>query len=545
MIALRRRYTRTIATRYRKWAIGAALAIALGGGAIYYSALTVFRKMDPYIREQAILYLRDHFSADLEIASLEITLPTTSKFKLWLTKGAGAVAAVHGRDIKLRRRGRSAEPPVMAMRSFSFEADLGRLFDPVKRVQAVAIEGLEVNVPPKGDRAFGPAAGTPAAATPEAAVRTAPQVLFEEIRINGAHLVLRPKDAKKRPFEFQIGKLLLRSVQMGQPMQYTASLENPLPPGHVESSGTFGPWSKEEPGATALEGSYVFSKADLGVFAPIGGTLESQGKFQGTLAEIHAKGEAVVPAFYLKMAGNRMPLRASFTVTVDGTNGNTILEPVQARLANSAFTTSGSVLKHEYAARRSIDLRVNMPAGRIEDFLRLVMKGNDPLLTGQLRLLANISIPPLAGKVIEKLHLKGTFDITGGQFQKSTIQNKLDELSRRGQGDPKNEAIDSVVSHMTGEFTLANQLVRFSRLGFGVPGADVDLHGDYDLLRETIDFRGALKLDATVSQTQTGWKRIVLKPVDPFFRKNGAGTFLKIRISGTRSAPSFGLDRGK
>ena len=41
----------------------------------------------------------------------------------------------------------------------------------------------------------------------------------------------------------------------------------------------------------------------------------------------------------------------------------------------------------------------------------------------------------------------------------------------------------------------------------------------------------------------TGWKHWLLKPVDPFFSKNGAGTFLKIKVVGNSKAPKFGLDR--
>jgi hypothetical protein len=33
-----------------------------------------------------------------------------------------------------------------------------------------------------------------------------------------------------------------------------------------------------------------------------------------------------------------------------------------------------------------------------------------------------------------------------------------------------------------------------------------------------------------------------LKAVDPFFKKDGAGTVLPIRITGTREHPSFGLE---
>jgi hypothetical protein len=38
------------------------------------------------------------------------------------------------------------------------------------------------------------------------------------------------------------------------------------------------------------------------------------------------------------------------------------------------------------------------------------------------------------------------------------------------------------------------------------------------------------------------WKSLLLKPVDPFFKKNGAGAEIPVKISGTKSAPKFGLD---
>jgi hypothetical protein len=54
-----------------------------------------------------------------------------------------------------------------------------------------------------------------------------------------------------------------------------------------------------------------------------------------------------------------------------------------------------------------------------------------------------------------------------------------------------------------------------------------------------------VRLQAKVSQTMTGWKRIALKPVDPFFSKDGSGTLLPIKVVGTREQPQFGLDRKK
>jgi hypothetical protein len=52
-------------------------------------------------------------------------------------------------------------------------------------------------------------------------------------------------------------------------------------------------------------------------------------------------------------------------------------------------------------------------------------------------------------------------------------------------------------------------------------------------------------MDAKISETQTGVKRLLLKVVDPLFRKKGGGSEVPIRVSGPRSNPSFGLDKGR
>jgi hypothetical protein len=39
-----------------------------------------------------------------------------------------------------------------------------------------------------------------------------------------------------------------------------------------------------------------------------------------------------------------------------------------------------------------------------------------------------------------------------------------------------------------------------------------------------------------------GWKGKLLTPLDPFFSKNGAGTDIPIKITGTKANPHFGLN---
>ena len=185
-----------------------------------------------------------------------------------------------------------------------------------------------------------------------------------------------------------------------------------------------------------------------------------------------------------------------------------------------------------------------MPKGNLRDLLTLAMKG-PPFMEGRIRLNTKIDIPPLSGKVANKLRLDGNFDISQARFLQSKIQEQIDTLSRRGQGKPKDPGIVEVPSGLAGSFKLASGAISFSSLSFAVPGAGVDLAGAYDLKKDDIDFHGTLKLKANVSETMTGWKRWVLKPVDPFFAKQGAGTLLHIQVTGTSKKPEFGRDHGK
>ncbi len=185
-----------------------------------------------------------------------------------------------------------------------------------------------------------------------------------------------------------------------------------------------------------------------------------------------------------------------------------------------------------------------MPNGNLTDLLRLAMRSS-PIMEGQIALKSKIVIPPLTSKVKEKLRLDGQFSISSGKFLRPEIQSKIDSLSRRGQGQPKNEEITQVFSRMVGDFRMDNQTIAFRSLTFDTPGAGVKLAGTYNLAEDTMDFRGSLGLQAKVSQTMTGWKRWALKPADPFFTKNGVGTFLRIRIDGSSKSPNFGLDHGK
>ncbi|HYR86300.1 MAG TPA: hypothetical protein VE422_19585 [Terriglobia bacterium] len=529
--------------RKRNWLIGIGLFAAVGITALFVAAYVLAQRSEPYIRQQAILYLQERFDSEVELAGLRVSLPKVSPLKLLLQHGHDTTAVVEGEDIAVYHKGLRNVPPMFLMKNFRFEVDLGSLFDVPKRVRRVTLDGMKINIPPKGE---GPELSGPDEKKPKGLYDKPeePGVIIEEVFIMNSVLTILPKNKDKKPLRFDLHRVMLESAGTNVAMKYNAALTNAKPPGEILSEGTFGPWVTDEPGDTPLAGEYDFDNADLGVFKGIAGILESTGRFEGTLSSIAVRGQATVPNFRLKKAGNPVPLSTRFEVLVDGTNGNTILKPVTGTLGKTSFTTSGAVIKRETDAHRSVSLDVTMPKGNLRDLLRLAMKG-DPFMEGRVSLKTKIDIPPLTGTVREKLLLDGQFEISEARFLKSRIQDRIDSLSRRGRGQPTNMEIDAVLSGMAGVFKLENEMVTFHSLSFGVPGAGVDLAGTYDLESEALDFHGTLKLQAKVSQTMTGWKRWVLKPVDPFFSKQGAGTLLRIQVVGTAKKPDFGRDRGK
>ncbi len=512
---------------------GFAALVAL----LFVTAQSLARKIQPELRNRVVAYLEQRFDSRVVLGDLQIEIPKVSPLGLLIRGGRGTIAHVEGRHLVMHYHGRQDVPPLFSVDLFAFDLDLGMLRQSQPHVPHVTLEGMTIALPPKSQNAD---EANNRLSIPKSSASNA---VIDALDISRARLLILPNRPDAQPLDFALESVQLTSAGVNQRLEYQASMTNPRPPGKIRSRGTFGPWNSESPGDTPLEGDYDFSNANLGVFPAIAGRLHSVGHFVGSLSAVRARGEATVPDFRLKSSGNPVPLKAEYDVLVDGMNGNTILQPVHARLANTEFETSGGIIKHEGARRRAIDLKVTMNNGHIEDLLLLAVKGK-PFMSGFIHMNAQISVPPLSGTVKEDLFLAGTFDIAHGEFLRDQIQDKIDELSRRGQGRPTDHTVDNVFSRMTGTFRLKNQVMTFTRLSFEVPGAAVGLHGDYQMAQDVLDFHGNLKLQAKVSQTLSGWKHWLAKPIDRFFEKNGAGTFLKIQVVGNTSKPEFGLDHG-
>jgi hypothetical protein len=429
--------------------------------------------------------------------------------------------------------------PLISVREFRFQTSLRSLFRSPMHVETVYLSGLELNIPPRGNRQemTNISSGTPKMS-----------IYVDQFICKDTNLVINTSNPEKPPLEFAISDLKMKEIGPGQPFQFETTLVNPKPVGDIHSTGLFGPWQQDSPRDTPVQGSYSFDHADLSTIKGIGGILSSTGQYSGTLSNIVVQGQTDTPDFRIATSGHAVPLHTEFHATVDGTTGDTYLQPVKATFLHSAFTASGSVVRVRTPKGHDIELDVVLDGARIEDLLRLGVRTDPPVITGPMQMKTQLRLAPGDASVADRLKLAGTFHVLDAHFANDKVQERLDSLSLRSQGKPKEvkeHTEGNVPVDLRGAFTLKDGVLSFSSLHFLIPGTHVDMTGDYGLDGKEFDFHGKARLDAKVSQMTTGWKSILLKPVDPFFSKDGVGTEVRIRITGTQSEPHFGLDFGR
>jgi hypothetical protein len=431
-----------------------------------------------------------------------------------------------------------------------FEANAGirGLFGKPIHLRDVTVEDLSIHIPPGGLR--GPDAADseprrPDAIPPPVVVvgpATASPIFIDTMHARRARLEIASRRTDRLPRVFDIENLLMRRFGGGEGAEFHAGLNNPMPRGRIETSGSFGPWNGADPDLTPISGDYAFKQANLNDIKGISGTLSSVGTYSGVLRRVDVLGQTETPDFAIDVAGNAVPLKTQFKAIVDGTNGDTWLEHVEATLARTTILASGAVVRTQNIKGRRVSLDIKIDQGHIEDLMRLAVKTGNPLV-GRITLQTKFLLPAGPANVVDRLQLNGNFKLTQAQFTSIDVQRKINVLSRRGRGDENDDGTGhSVVSNLQGQFVLREAHLTFSDLTFAVPGAVVQLSGSYGLRDEMMDFKGFFLADASLADMTSGVKSLVARLAQPFFRRPGGGSKIPIRISGPRSNPTFGLD---
>jgi hypothetical protein len=507
-----------------------SLAASAGIAVVLLILLSLPIVVAPRIKQRLVNALGERFDSQVQLETLTISLLPRPKLS--------------GRGLVLRHKHRTDVPPLVTIASFSGAAGLmGLLGDPLA-VSNIHLEGLEINVPPGGMKLNddGPDDAPDKDDGDDTDRRKSP-LIVSHLRSERAVVRILRREPGKAPRIFEIAQLDMQDVGADHPWPFRANLTNPKPPGRIRTEGTFGPWHVGEPSRTPLAASYRFENADLGVFKGIAGILNSSGAFKGVLERIEVDGTTSMPAFALAKVGNGVPLETRFHSIVDATNGNTLLQPVDATLGATKIHAAGGVVEREGEDGRTVELDVAIDAGRLEDILRLAVKGPRPPMTGVLKLRTKFLLPPGDRDALQKLRLGGTFSVDRAEFTKAQVQDKLDAFSTKARG-VKDEMPDPVVSNFRGTFTMRDGVLHFSDVTFAMPGARVTVRGRFEMETEALDFRGTVRLDARLSQLTTGVKSFFLRVADGLFRDDNI-TVVPITIGGTADRPKVGLDIGK
>lgn len=522
----------------RTWFRVLVVVVVVWMAAVIVVTEYVIHHAEPMLRARVVDTLSARFHAPVQLDELHISL----------IKGVQLAATgvkVEGSGLRIPYIGNGDQrlpdhdAPLISIQHFAFHTRIRGLLRQPTRILEVDVDGMQLRVP--RSRAHSVMEGSTEPRHPPKI-----SLLVNRIRCKNVTLVIETNKPGKDPLEFDIQKLDLQDVGQAQPFTYQAELTNPVPVGEIHASGHFGPWDVEDPRETALDGSYSFSHADLGTIKGIRGTLSSHGQFAGVLDNITIDGETSTPDFALDVSDHPMPLHTVFHAYVNSTDGDTYLEPVHARLAQSDFTAQGKVVVVK-GKGHDIDMNVDIPHGHVQDFLELGVKTRPPLMSGLLTMKGHLQIPPGDRRVPDKIQLVGNFQLRSVEFNNPAIQDKVDGLSARAQGKPKEIAAYStdkqaeVSSMMSAKFELNHGLMNVHDLKYAIPGALVLMNGVYSTDGNLFEFKGHVRTDATASQMVTGWKSWLLKPVDHFLAKDGAGLELPISISGTEGNVHFGL----
>ncbi len=514
----------------RGWLIAVALLLLLLGVA----GEVLARRAGPILRQRLIEALSTRFHSHVELDTLDVSLLHGLE--------------VSGKGLRIGAPPLSTEPPardaqpLVTVAQFSFHTGLRSLFSRPLRIGTVHVSGLDIRIPPHGLHAE-----PDDDAQRRSAAQT--QVVVDRLSIRDSSLLLENSDPNKTPKVFALRSIELQGIAQDAPVRFNATLVNAVPRGDVSVNGSFGPWVSASPGTTPLDGHYTFEHADLSTIHGLSGTLQSTGEFRGQLHRLEVTGRTDTPDFALETARQPMPLRTTFHAIVDGTTGDTLLQPVQGRLRNSAFTCRGSIL-NEKGKGHIIDLTVDVPNGLVQDFLALAVKTRPVLLSAQMTTSAQLHLRPGRESLMQRLALHARFSLRGIHLANPAFQQKVDQLSLRAQGLPAQAALalthpgQAVVSSaMNGQLELSGGRMNFDTLNYTVPGAEIQMQGVYSLDGDQFDFHGKVRTQAQASgMVQSWWKQLLLHAVDNYLSRNGAGVEIPFTIHGTRSVPQFGLD---
>ncbi|HVB07712.1 MAG TPA: AsmA-like C-terminal region-containing protein [Candidatus Acidoferrales bacterium] len=422
-------------------------------------------------------------------------------------------------------------PPFVTIQRMAIQTRYADLFFRPGYIVRIVLNGLYVRIPPRRAGKKKQSQASPS------------NIRVGEIVANGATLEIARADGKP-PLKFEFHSLSVHSVSAHIVMTYRVAMTNALPPGEILSTGRFGPWHIGDFRQTPVSGTASFSHANLGAFHGIAGTLSSEQKFAGTIGRIDVTGKLDIPDFKLTKTDNHAELSSQFHLLVNATNGDVILRHVNTSLLQTNIIARGSIVGTPGKKGKTTSIALTIARGRIQDVLHLFVTAAHPPMDGLGSFQAHVTVAPLGKPFLQEVMAQADFQVRNGRFEKPSTQASVNQLSSRARGLKKKDADPpNAIADLKGHVVLRHGSAKFTQIVFVVPGAVARMKGTFNLLNDRLNFQGTLKTDAKFSQAAGGGiKSVLLKPLDPLFKKKNTGAVIPVYMSGTYDHPRFGVN---
>jgi len=427
-------------------------------------------------------------------------------------------------DVIFRRGEVRGIPPLITIQKLIIQSSYLGLI--AKRITRIRADGMHVFIPARPiNEKF----------------RSSSDVTIGELLADNSTLQFESHVPGKAPTTFAVHELALRGIGVGRAVSFHVKLSNPDPPGEITANGKLGPWRLGKTNDTPVSGEYTFDHADLGGLGGAAGLLSSKGKFDGTLARIAVQGNTDTPDFVVSGSSHKVDLKALFDAFVSARSGDVQLNSVESQFWNTRVVWTGTVASQGNNKGRAADLQMHSDNGRIEDLLKLFITAQKSPMTGATSFKAHILLPSGNGQFLKKLQLQGDFGVGSSAFTTPETQKDVNKLSAEASRENAQNAA-TALSDLKGHVDLKSGVAKFSYLSFTVPGAFAIMQGTYDLISERINLHGVLRLDSSLSNLASGPRALILKVLQPFFKRKSKGSKVAFKITGTYEKPSYGVD---
>jgi AsmA-like C-terminal region len=430
-------------------------------------------------------------------------------------------------NVALTRGSDSSGPPLVAIQRVTIQANYHDLLFRPGYISRIILEALKISVPAQQNT------------SQQTSSSSKSSTRIGEVFTRDATLEIARKDDS--PLRFEIHQLSLKSISDSSPMSYDLAMRNAEPPGEIRSRGKLGPWDSQHLNDIPLSGTYTFDDVDLGVFGGIAGILAGKGDFNGVLGRIETQGTTDTPKFEVTRSHHPVALKAKFNATVDGMSGDTILHSVDGAFLKTPVHIEGSVAGKPGQPGKTTSLNLNVRNGRIEDVLWLFVNERKAPMEGSANFHGHVVWPSGRQPFLERVVFQADFEIEHAQWTNPERQMSVNMLSKKASGKKKDPETPDVAADLKGSVVLSNEIAKFHDTSVNVPGAEATLQGTYNLENTKVDFHGDLKTEASLSDDSSGVKAVLLKPLDPLFKKKHAGAEVPVEMTGTYHEPHFGV----